>query len=125
MKRSTLFLSVIFVVFSAQEMQADDRVAKLEMRIAELELRVAKLERLLSRTESERATQIKPRNYRNKANWRRLKLGMTKTQVKAILGDPPYRRVIPFLGDYWYYPDASGGHVQFDTSGLIVGWDEP
>ena len=120
-----LFLSVIFVAFSAQEIQADDRVAKLEKRIIELELRVAKLERLLATTQSEPPTQIKPGNYRNKANWRRLQLGMTKAQVKAILGDPPRRRVMPPGFDYWYYPDVLGPHVLFDTSGKLMGWDEP
>ena len=125
MKLLTLILTVIFVAFSAQEMQADDRVLKLEKRIIELELRVAKLEKLLSRTQPDPPIQIKPGNYRNRANWRRLKLGMTKAQVKAILGDPPRRRVMSPGFDFWYYPDVLGPQVQFDMSGQLSGWTEP
>ena len=125
MKRWALLLFVIFVVFAAQEAGADDRVARLEKRIAQLELRVAKLEALLSKAETAQAPQVRTGNYRNKANWRRLKLDMTKTQVKEILGDPPYRRVFPPGFDYWYYPDVIGPHVVFDTFGRVSGWEEP
>ena len=125
MKRHTILLTAIFVVLSAQEMHADDRVSNLEKRIIELELRVAKLEKLLSATQPEIPIQIKPGSYRNKANWRRLKLGMTKAQVKAILGDPPRRRVRPPGFDFWYYPDVLGPQVQFDLSGHLSGWEEP
>ncbi len=125
MKLLTLCLTAVFVAFSAQEMQAEDRVSKLEKRIIELELRVAKLEKLLSATQSEPTIQIKPGNYQKMANWRRLRVGMTKAQVKAILGDPPRRRVSPIGFDYWYYPDELGARVQFDRSGKLSGWDEP
>lgn len=124
MTRHTIFLSAIIVVLSAQEMHADDRVSNLEKRIIELELRVAKLEKLLSARQPELPIQIKPGDYRNKANWRRLELGMTKAQVKAILGDPPHRRVLAGF-DSWYYPDVLGPQVQFDLSGKLSGWEEP
>ena len=53
MKLLTLILTLMFVAFPVREMQADDRILKLEMRIIELELRVAKLESLLSATQPE------------------------------------------------------------------------
>ena len=125
MKRCALILFVILAVFAAHGAEAEDRVARLEERITQLERRVARLEALLSKAETAQAPQIRPGDYRSKANWRRLKLGMTKTQVKEILGDPPKQRANAVLGDYWYYPDVLGGHVQFDTSGRVEGWDEP
>ncbi len=125
MKLLTLTLILIFVAVPAREMQADDRILKLEKRIIELELRVAKLEKLLSATQSEPSIQIMPGNYEKMANWRRLKLGMTKAQVKAILGDPPRRRVFPPGFDYWYYPNETAAQVQFDMSGKLSGWQEP
>lgn len=101
MKLLTLTLILIFVALPAREMQADDRILKLEKRIIELELRVAKLERMLTSPQPESPARIKPGSYHNKANWRRLKLGMTKAQVTSILGDPPRRRVFPPGFDYW------------------------
>lgn len=52
--------------------------------------------------------------------WRRLQLGMTKSQVRSILGEP--RRA---GGSKWQYGDSSyAAYVLFGTSGLIA-WEEP
>ncbi len=132
MKRRTLILFVLFAVCAAHPAGADDRVAKLEARIAKLERRVAKLEALLRqaakvsprKADNVRAPQIRPGDYKNKANWRRLKRGMTQAQVTEILGDPPKLSAYE-TGDHWYYPDILSGKVEFDKSGRVKSWSEP
>lgn len=125
MKRCALILFVIFTVFTANEAGSDDRIATLEQRIAQLERRVEELEVLLNKAKIAQAPQVRPGDYRNKANWRCLKLGMTKSQVKQILGDPPKQDANAVLGDNWYYPDVLGGRVSFNTSGRVDSWNEP
>lgn len=60
---------------------------------------------------------------KNKQNWRRLEKGMSKAEVKQILGEPGKINTASY-GDTWYYPDVLGGSVDFDN-GRVEGWSEP
>jgi len=125
-----LLLIVILTTCAALDARADDRVAKLEAKIQQLELRILqseiriqKLEALLSKG-SAKPIQVRPGDYLNKANWRKLKKGMSKDQVKAILGDPP-KVSASSIGDRWDYPRISDAYVSFNTRDLVTGWVEP
>lgn len=100
-----------------------DAILKKRLEVASL------LEALLNKAKTAQAPKIRPGDYRNKANWRRIKMGMTRAQVREILGDPPppgYPSPHSLAGSRkWLYPDAIGGSVHFSPSGRVDGWRAP
>ena len=51
---------------------------------------------------------------------------MTKDEVRRLLGEPGKISASDYLGDRWYYPDALGGNVKFDSdTERVTDWDEP
>lgn len=104
----------------------DGRVKELEKQVAQLEQRILKLEALIVQLQKNPG---KPANsavagWKDKATWRQLKKGMSKSEVERILGVA--LKVVPnsHYGDIWYYPDLQGGNASFDTEGLLTSWDE-
>jgi len=104
----------------------DGRVKELEKQVAQLEQRILKLEALILELQK---TPGKPAGsaiagWKDKANWRRLKKGMSKSEVERILGVA--LKVVPnsHYGDIWYYPDLQGGNASFDIEGSLTSWDE-
>lgn len=63
----------------------------------------------------------KPARWKNSASWASLKLGMTWSQVKQILGVPGKVKAGVF-GDVMYFPDEHGGSVEFDRDGRVAKW---
>ena len=61
--------------------------------------------------------------WRDKANWRKLKRGMSKEDVKILLGDPAK---ITEVADqsWWYYGSVPMAKVEFGPGG-VIGWAEP
>jgi hypothetical protein len=130
--KTVCFVSLAFLLFlgagivipamtGAQEEASGDRVTRLERRVANLEARVAELEK----SQQPRVIPVsgsEQRPKKDKASWRSLEKGMTKDQVKKILGEPT--GVMNFNeSEIWDY--ASGGSVRFDRSGRVLGWYEP
>ncbi|MCK4340476.1 MAG: outer membrane protein assembly factor BamE [Phycisphaerae bacterium] len=62
-------------------------------------------------------------DWRDKENWRKLKRGMSKDDVRRLLGEP---QKITEVTDqsWWYYGWPGGGRVEFAPSG-VIGWSEP
>lgn len=59
-------------------------------------------------------------------NWGNLKHGMTRAQVRALLG-PPSRK-LDISGQplwYYYYLGTGGGSVMFSRSGTVLSWQHP
>ena len=52
-----------------------------------------------------------------------LRVGMTWSQVKEILGVPGKVNAGVF-SDVMYFPDANGGRVEFDRNGRVSKWAE-
>ncbi len=122
--KSVILIFLLILIFT-NSLSADQssEIKKLETRIVELEKRVAKLEALLE-TSSKSEINYSDK-WKNKAQWRKLKIGVTMDQVRQLLGEPPKVNVRSF-SITWYYPSASGGNVKFDTSTRKVdGWSEP
>ena len=124
MKARLLLLIILFAPVSIFADARDDKIHNLEEKVASLESRVSALEKIVSQRPPVAEIQIGDA-WKSKANWRQLKLGMTKEQVKGILGEPPNIFASGVIGDYWYYPDGLGGDAKFDTSGLLESWKEP
>ena len=57
------------------------------------------------------------------ATWSAMRVGMTWSQVKQALGVPGKVKAGVF-GDVMYFPDESGGHVEFDRDGRVSAWSE-
>jgi hypothetical protein len=62
--------------------------------------------------------------WRNVALWRGLRKGMSKEQVRQILGEPGKITELSTL-TLWYYGYPSGGEVTFGASGDVSSWSEP
>ena len=105
---------------SAPKQTVEERVALLEKHVADLQERVSKLEKQLTGrfipvTEGrEEKSAVGP--------WRALHKGMTKDEVKKLLGEP---KDMMKLNEYDVWDYAGGGSVRFDGSGRVEGWYEP
>ena len=101
-----------------------EEVPQLRQKIAELEAKIERLEALLKDCNDYRKEQPTHQyGWQNKKNWRRLKMGMTESQVKTILGEPA--KTIQGIRTLWYYPNIYCGYVSFDKDGRLTGWNEP
>ena len=57
-----------------------------------------------------------------KSNWRQLKQGLNREQIKTLLGEPDKINVYNLVGETWWY---GSGYLEISTSGLLTGWTEP
>ena len=106
---------------SAQKETVEERVALLEKHVGDLQERVAKLEKqLTARLVSVGKDAREGKN--GVALWRALRKGMTKDEVKRLLGEPKDMMKLNEF-DVWDY--AGGGIVRFGASGLVDNWYEP
>lgn len=105
----------------SQEKPLSERVTSLETQISELQARVVRLEKQIfyPAASSEQSIQ---RVTPGKAAWRSLQKGMSKDQVRRILGDPKDIILFP-TWETWWYPGI--GSVEFNDSNLVKGWIEP
>jgi hypothetical protein len=62
--------------------------------------------------------------WKDPATWSLLKIGMSWSQVNAVLGQPGDKTTGVF-GDVWFYPDSSGGRVVFDRDSRVASWSAP
>lgn len=59
--------------------------------------------------------------WRDPAKWRELRIGMSRSQVLRILGEPgKVTRYYAF--ERWEYPDALGQRLDFDERGRLSVW---
>ena len=62
--------------------------------------------------------------WRDLSLWRRLERGMSKPDVRRILGEPT--KIDEFgVMTTWYYGHPLGGSVTFDSHGSLESWSEP
>jgi outer membrane protein assembly factor BamE (lipoprotein component of BamABCDE complex) len=57
----------------------------------------------------------------DRSQWRKLQRGMSKDDVKKLLGEPGKVSVAKYY-EFWYY---AGGNVTFDSKGRLDAWNEP
>lgn len=92
-----------------------------------LEQRVSSLEKKESEAPaSARSPAAKPSGpprWQDQKNWSALRIGMTWSQVKQILGVPGKVKAGVF-GDVMFFPDDKGGSVEFDRDGRVSGWSQ-
>jgi hypothetical protein len=57
----------------------------------------------------------------DRSQWRKLQRGMSKDDVKRLIGEPGKVSVSKYY-EFWYY---GGGSVTFDAKGRLDSWNEP
>jgi hypothetical protein len=97
----------------------DDRVQKLEETIQVLERRIASLEAQLR--EQGAPASVAP----DKANWRKLKQGMTPAQVEQLLGSPANVDEYGISTTWSYGPNREGSVTFYGTPRKTIRWSEP
>ena len=110
----------------AQEPSGDDlrqRVAVLERKNAELELRVRDLEARLKPGTRETAVQSSAGDWRNVANWRRLKRGMKYDEVRELLGEP--ERISGGSVAVWRFGNSASSGTATFIDDELESWTEP
>jgi hypothetical protein len=132
-KRNRLFcrlgsLIVLWAALSAPVLSQslDQKVKELEKKITLLEQRILKLEETIVQLQKTQArpAAVSASKWKDKANWRLLKKGMSKGDVEQILGTAPKVAANSYYGDIWYYPDLQGGFASFDKDGMLTTWRE-
>lgn len=116
-----LYLIILLCSINNLVIAQTTTIDRLEKRIVDLEKRVSYLEQKLSTTHqpSKPAT---PKST-DRSVWRMLEKGMSKSQVRALLGEPI--TIDSSVLTYWYYSKQIWhSYVIFNDSG-IYGWKEP
>lgn len=114
-------------VAEGQQQSSDSlvhRIVLLESRAAELEQRVRELEALIKAEQSRPRPAPVSANWRDLANWRRLRRGMTEDQVRAILGEPEGVNVMSIRTTWTWNGPSEFAELYFDNDKL-AGWSEP
>ncbi len=114
--------------------ELERRVAALERKVGAaapataaapntLEQRVSKLEdkTIAPAASAAPAAPAAPPRWQDAKNWTALRMGMTWSQVKQLLGVPGKVKAGVF-GDVMYFPDDKGGSVEFDRDGRVAAW---
>lgn len=96
-----------------------DRITLLEREVQELKLRLLRLESTQANTEKPYKP-VSSDGWKNLANWRSLKKGMSYDEVRGTLGEPA--RIKGGNIAIWFY--ANRGDVTFYEDKLD-GWTEP
>ena len=88
---NALLVSVLIaasIISRAYGDDTDDKIRRLEARITQLEQRLAALEEKATIDKTVKQSSSSAEGWRDKQTWRQLKIGMTKHEVQAILGEP-------------------------------------
>ena len=95
------------------------RIERLERANADLEQRVRELESLVKAQPPQPPRIPGLTASQDLANWRKLRIGMTMDEVRALLGEPGHVDAGPVTN--WWWDDA---RVTFIDS-KVEGWSEP
>lgn len=121
----SLILLTVYVVFAigagTEKVPLEERVANLEMQVSDLQARIIRLEKQTSQSSPTQPASSQKIGH-TKAAWRSLQKGMSKSQVRSILGEPRNIDMFSFF-EVWQY--AGSAAVKFDESGAVEGWHEP
>lgn len=112
------FLSLAVALDSTA--QESDRITQLEKEVQELKLRISKLESLVTNPSKSQELIKSDEPWRAVANWRKLAVGMSASDVRALLGEP--QRVDGGTFQAWSYENR--GIVSF-AEGKVHSWNEP
>ena len=126
---NALLVSVLIaasIISRAYGDDTDDKIRRLEARITQLEQRLAALEEKATIDKTVKQSSSSVEGWRDKQTWRQLKIGMTKHEVQAILGEPGrpfayFRSCSPYRWKLQRNADAvDRGGKAFGRKGLSI-----
>ncbi|MCX5885120.1 MAG: hypothetical protein NT096_04275 [Proteobacteria bacterium] len=126
-----LCLSSLLVtpVSGAQDKSLEERVSTVESNITRLEQKVDELQKMIDQLLShtpQAANIMRKGNWKNISNWRTgLQKGMTKIQVRELMGEPNKIETYTMLGEDWLYGLQGSGEIHFSPKGVLESWKEP
>ena len=113
----------------AQDKSLEQRISILESRTTELEHKVGELQKMInqpSQNTAQAQISIAKGNWKNISNWRTgLQKGMTKIQVRELMGEPNKTETYTMLGEDWLYGLQGSGEIHFSPKGVLESWKEP
>ena len=123
---------------SARAAELQDKLDQLERRLKDANAEIAgPLARRIGQLERDQPRPVAARGKRRDGPvgeadqeainlWRSLKTGMSKTDIRELLGDPHSKDAREAWED-WYFSDrgALGPFVRFNVDGELIGWNEP
>ena len=115
-----LLCSLAFQV-NAQSGATDERIRLLEAQILQLNGRVSALEGMLNQAKANQQPIVTGEGWKSRANWRKLRKGLSKDDVRALLGEPEHIDGGSFT--HWRYPRR--GEVTFWRGAGVDNWTEP
>jgi hypothetical protein len=130
-----LLIMFMFCAVSRIAYADDAEIRDLRNRIEYLEKKVESMDQTLTRmmailnaspsvSRSQQSVTPDPLKWRDKQNWRRLRTGMSKDEVRDLLGEPD--RIDNFGAfESWNYGNPVGGEVQFSPKEKLNSWHEP
>ncbi len=115
-----LLIAIFLTFFGFSSFASDsERITQLEKEVQELKTRLTNLESPANKAVAQKPT-VKNDGWKNLANWRSLKKGMSYEDVRTTLGEPG--RIQGGSFTFWIYPDR--GNVTFYNDKLDS-WTEP
>jgi len=101
-------------------------IQDMKRRLGEIDSRVQALETTSAPSADAGSPPAPPATPPPTAQWRELKEGMSKDDVRNLLG-PPGEIEKGGYNEHWYYPDRgdNSGTVDFGQQGDVLSWTEP
>jgi len=113
----------------AQDKTLEQRLSILESKTKELEKKVGELQKIINQPAqgtSQSPSLVTKEKWKNTENWRTgLKQGMTKQQVRELMGEPNKIEAYTMLGEDWIYGFQGSGEIHFSPKGVLENWKEP
>jgi len=116
-----LLLCSLALQVNAQSSATDERIRLLEAQILQLNGRVSALEGMLNQAKANQQPIVTGEGWKSRANWRKLRKGMSEDDVRALLGEP--ERIDGGSFTDWLYPRR--GRVTFWRGAGVDNWTEP
>ena len=124
-----LYSLLVTPVSGAQDKSLEERVSTIESNITRLEQKVDELQKMINQLLShtpQAANIMRKGNWKNISNWRTgLQKGMTKIQVRELMGEPEKIEAYTMLGEDWLYGLQGSGEIHFSPKGILESWKEP
>ena len=117
-----IFITIFFINILLPHSNQDTEISRLKTKISKLEERVQYLESLILKNSDRK--EISSEKWKNKSNWRKLKVDMSMDRVEMLLGIPV--NVEGGNRTRWEYDNNKGweSYVIFQY-GKLRSWKEP